>query len=347
MKSARLFFAAALASLLAACADTPGPVVTAPPPPVASPPAQVALADSLVQQAAAYRGYVDRAASINAGFTDGTQVASALRVGVAYEPRQFLRGAVAYAAIAALQDRNFVASVRSYANTAESRRQLTAQIIANPAYALSFPGADNAAALAMAALHNEGLRIYSSGRAVKQAAYDTQRQAWSRTHISGPAERLAHARTLSGTLLVGDAAETSRLHSSIAGVAPLGVAPAPGARAPYGALVARAVSLAALAAIGQAGEANLDQLMPTLTEPEAAYCLNMAKLNTYQCLAVSRPHYEDMFCLGQHILMDTGACLIRGSGAAMPLEVRPPAIPVPSARPTSSTRRPAASRPRR
>jgi hypothetical protein len=248
---------------------------------------------------------------------------------------------VSYAAIAALQDRNFVNSVRGYARDAESRRNLVAQINANPAYALSFPGADNAAALAMAALHGEGLRIYSSGRAVKQAAYDTQRQPWSRTAVSNTTERLATARALSGTPLTGDAAETSRLHSVISGAAPMGVSPEPGAHAPYSPLVARAVSLAALAAIGQAGDAQVDQLMPTLTEPEAAYCLNMAKLNLYQCLAVARPHYEDMFCMGQHILIDTGSCLIRGSGAAMPLDVRPPPLPVPSARPTSSsTRRP-------
>ena len=54
--------------------------------------------------------------------------------------------------------------------------------------------------------------------------------------------------------------------------------------------------------------------MPMLAEPNSANCLNMSKLNLYQCLAVAKPHYEDVFCLGQHILMDTGRCLIRGAG---------------------------------
>src|SRR6185436_7860549 len=233
MKPAHIMPAALLAAaalLTASCGETPSsPVVNAPPPPVATPPAAVALSDSLVQQAAAYHGYIDRAASINPGFTDGAQVSSALRTAAAYEPRQFLRGAVAYAAIAALQDRNFVNSVRSFGRDAESRRNLVAQITANPAYALSFPGADNAAALAMAALHGEGLRIYSSGRAVKQAAYDTQRQPWSRTAVSAPAERLANARTLSNTPLNGDAAETSRLLSVVARATPMGVTAEPGA----------------------------------------------------------------------------------------------------------------------
>ena len=40
----------------------------------------------------------------------------------------------------------------------------------------------------------------------------------------------------------------------------------------------------------------------------------MAKLNLYQCLAVARPNYEDVFCLGQHAMMDTGRCMIRAAG---------------------------------
>ena len=50
----------------------------------------------------------------------------------------------------------------------------------------------------------------------------------------------------------------------------------------------------------------------------------MGKLNLYQCLAVAKPHYEDVFCLGQHILIDTGQCVIKASGAPMPAEPPPP-----------------------
>jgi hypothetical protein len=48
----------------------------------------------------------------------------------------------------------------------------------------------------------------------------------------------------------------------------------------------------------------------------------MAKLNLYQCLAVSRPHYEDVFCLGQHIMMDTGRCMIKAAGLPEPYEAK-------------------------
>ena len=85
-----------------------------------------------------------------------------------------------------------------------------------------------------------------------------------------------------------------------------------------------------------------------MTDPAADSCLNMSKLNLYQCLAVAKPHYEDVFCLGQHILLDTGACLIRASGAAMPIEPPPPPTPpsavrVPVRQPAA--RAPAARRP--
>ena len=42
----------------------------------------------------------------------------------------------------------------------------------------------------------------------------------------------------------------------------------------------------------------------------------MSKLNLYQCLAVAKPHYEDVFCLGQHVLIDTGQLPDEGRGRA-------------------------------
>ena len=35
----------------------------------------------------------------------------------------------------------------------------------------------------------------------------------------------------------------------------------------------------------------------------------MAKLDLYQCMAVAGPQYEDIYCLGQHALADTGQCV--------------------------------------
>jgi hypothetical protein len=35
----------------------------------------------------------------------------------------------------------------------------------------------------------------------------------------------------------------------------------------------------------------------------------MAKLNLYQCLASAGPQYEDIYCLGQHAMIDPGQCV--------------------------------------
>ncbi len=52
-----------------------------------------------------------------------------------------------------------------------------------------------------------------------------------------------------------------------------------------------------------------------LLDAGCASCLRMAKLNLFQCLAVAKPWYEDVFCLGQHVLIDTGECI---QAAALP-----------------------------
>lgn len=344
MQLARLTLSSALGAVclmaLAIGVSDARPSRTPPPAPVSLP--QPGLAPSLVQQAAAYRGYIARATAINPAFTDPATVATALRTGAAYEPQQFLRGALAYAAIAALQDQTFVAAVRAAGgNDIMSRRALEYQLLSDPANVMRLPGATNAAALSSAALNGEGLRLLTSGRAVKRSAYDTQHQAWANTRVTMPAERLAAVRALGSVPLTADVAEASRLNQSAQGRTPLGLLPEPTARAPYSSLVARAVSLAALSTIGMAGEEQLPRIMPNLTDPGATYCLSIAKLNLYQCLAVAGPQYEDMFCLGQHVLLDTSACLIRGSGAALPPEFVPPVAAPP--RPS----RPYSPRPRR
>jgi hypothetical protein len=86
--------------------------------------------------------------------------------------------------------------------------------------------------------------------------------------------------------------------------------------------VTRGLAIAALAVLGEAGDANLDTLLGLMNEPNIGSCMATSKLNLYQCLAVARPHYEDVFCLGQHAMMDTGRCVIRAAGLPEPYEAR-------------------------
>jgi hypothetical protein len=311
----RLAVPAILAALVAACAEPPPP----PPPPPAPP--SVALSPKLIELASAYRYYMVRTSGITPDFADGDGVARSLKVGVAYEPTQMLRGAMAYGAVVALQDKAFVDGVRVYAKDATSRRQVAHEILRDPAYAIGLPGSAGAAGLVITAIGGEGQRLYDYGKSVKQSAYDIQRQPWSKTEVADRVGRLQAAKTLSATAMTGDVAETARLQQASIGAAPLGVT-ATAVAPPYTPTVVRSLAIAALAALGEAGDANVEQVLGLMQEPNVGTCMNMSKLNLYQCLAVARPHYEDVFCLGQHAMMDTGRCMIKAAGLPEPYEPR-------------------------
>lgn len=313
--------AVALATVVAGC-ETPPP---APPPMVAAPPAPppITLSSVLVERASAFRGYMARAGAIDPKFQNGEQIQSSLKVGVAYEPKQLLSGVTAYAAVIALQDPAFVGAVRSFAVDPVQRQQVIAQLVADPAYAVGFKGSDTAAGLVIDTLGAEGLKVYTAGKAVKQAAYDVQRASWSKASVPDREGRLAYAKTMSAIPALGDTSDVAALQQASVGAQPLTLTPR-SASAPYSPVVIRGLAVAALAALGAAGDENLPTIEAVMAEPNSAMCLNMGKLNLYQCLAVSKPHYEDVFCLGQHVLMDTGQCVIKASGSPMPVEPAPP-----------------------
>jgi hypothetical protein len=278
-------------------------------------PQSAALAHKVVESASAYLAYMKKASDIHDTFADGAAVAKEVRTGAGYEAKQFEEGAIAYAAIVALQEPGFVEGVRAAGGGDPGRaQQIAADLIANPAAASTFQGADAAAARAGAALRRQGDRLLEAGAKVKQAAYDVQHSAWSKDDVPNPEVRLAAAKSLSATRLTPAREETDKLLKRV--LAEQGSPPAYGASSP---VVSRGLALAALAVLGQAGEENADRVAPLLTEDRGGECLKMAKLNLFQCLAVAGPHYEDVFCLGQHAMMDTAQCVIRASGVSQPV----------------------------
>ena len=316
---------AALALALAACSSAPPPAPPPPaPPPVAVAPS-ISLSPRVIELASAYRAYVTRAAAISPGFATGADVAQSLKTGESYEPNALLRGAIAYGAVVALQDPAYVAGVRRFVGDPDQRRTVAYEIMKDPAYAVGFSGSASAAGMVMNALGEDGRKLVELGRNVRKAAYDVQHQAWSKSDVPARDTRLALAKELSATPGLGEVAETARLQSAISGPGQMGLTPA-SADPPYTPEVIHALAVAALAALGYADDNSLGQIMPILAEPAGGVCLNMAKLNLYQCLAVARPHYEDVFCLGQHVLEDTGSCLMKGAGVAAPADPRAQAL---------------------
>jgi hypothetical protein len=327
----RYAVAASLAAVLAIGGAVEGrpkppPVVEAPPPP--PPPAgPVSLPSRLLADAAAYQAFVERTATPSPPFANGAAVAQALKDSTAYEPEALIRGAVAYAAVAALEDATFVAEVRNAGNTPENRHLMVGYLIADPRYALLFRGADGAAGLARQALADGGRRLYERGRVVRQSSYDIQHQPWSKEEVVDRGGRLAAVEAEGRAPLPPAADRVDALQKATSGAAPLTIAAAP-APPPYTPLVARAVQIAAIAALGEVGEDSYDQLAALAVDEGARGCLHMAKLNLYQCLAVAKPHYEDVFCMGQHSMADAGACLIRNAGVSVPVDApAPPPVP--------------------
>ena len=295
---------------LAAC-ESPAPPPPPPPPPLAvnPPPPPVLLPRSVVEQASVYESYVQKAAAIDPAFTGGDKIAESLKVGEHYAIGQFQHGQVAYGAIVALQDPTFVATLREFAKDPARRSQIANQLMADPNYAAGFKGADSAAGLVIAAFSGHGQKLMTLGGRIRQSAYDVQHQSWSKADVADRPGRLALAKTLSAETQNAIEVDTLRLSDNAKGAQPMGLAAPP----PYTPLVARALAVAAMAALGEGGDEYAPQLTALLADNAEGQCLHLAKLNLYQCLAVAKPHYEDVFCLGQHAVEDTGQCIMKSA----------------------------------
>ena len=281
----------------------------------------VTLPRGVVEAASAYETYLRGAAAIRAGFRDEASVERAMLVGEAYQPEQLEKGLIAYAALIALEDEGFVRGVRDQVRGPGDAERAAYALQSDPNNLAMIPGSGDAAAMVRAVLRKEGGQLFETGRAVKQSAYDVQHQAWSKQDVPDPARRLAKAKSLATSAFVPAPEDVSRLLRSAAGFRGrrAGMQDGPPVLSP---VIQRGLTLAALAVLGQAtDERRLTQLF---SEPRGADCMKMAKLNLYQCLAVAGPHYEDIFCLGQHALMDTGQCLASGGGSPLRIETSLP-----------------------
>jgi hypothetical protein len=310
---------------LAGCAEAPKPLPVPVIPPHAEAPPPVSLSGRVVEAASEYHVYMQRAAQITPSFSTGPQLEASLNTGEGYEAQQLARGGIAYGALVALQDPGFVASVRTFAVNPEGRRSLAARLVSDPNYVAALPNVATAAGLVISTLDTESNRVRGAGEMVKQFAYDVQHQAWSKKDITDPAGRLAYAKQLSNAPMTPLPEDVAQLKGAVGGpdskvASRAMLVSGPASAPPYTAVVSRALAIAALAALGEGGDENDAQVESLLNESTGGFCLNMSKLNLYQCLAVAKPWYEDVFCLGQHILIDTGQCVTKEVGPLQPVQ---------------------------
>ena len=289
--------------------------------PLAAPPQGVTLSSHVIEEASRYRAYMRKVKSLVSRFDNGAAIEATLSEAESYEPQQLIRGAVAYGAVMALQDPAFVASVRVFAANPASRADVAERLLADPTYADVLPGAATAADLIRASLHRQSFRLMELGGSIKQAAYSIQKEkSWSKTSVTDPQGRLSRAKELSSQSMELDSTEMKAISDALVDgsafvreEAPPNEPP-PASATPFTGLINRSLALAALAVLGSGGDDNDAALQNLMGDASSGYCLSMSKLNLYQCLAVARPWYEDMFCLGLHAISDTGECIAKAAG---------------------------------
>ncbi|AYG93837.1 hypothetical protein D8I30_00565 [Brevundimonas naejangsanensis] len=326
--------AIAAAAVLASC-STPQPEAPPPAPPPPPPPA-LALNQSVAEAASVYVAFVREVGSIQAGFPNAESIQAALRKGAAVEAGQLSRGMIAYGAILALQSPEYVAGVRQFAADPAQRQQMVARIIADPAYAATLPGADSAAGLIVSTMGKDIAAITAIAEAVEGDAYTIQerrdpRRRWAVQPVADRVGRLEGAKSLSAVPRLPSAEDSARLFAAANSGSGLNLTPAQRS-APFTPAIANSLAIAALAALGAAGDdakANTDALT---SESNNEFCFNMSKLMLFQCLAASKPSYEDMFCAGRHIARDLAQCTAQYTGPMPTLTAElPPPGPTPMA----------------
>lgn len=328
--------AIAAMTVLAACA-TPEPEPEPAPPPPPPPPA-VSLNEGVAQAAAIYVAFMRDASTIEAGFQSAESIQAAIRKGASYEPAQLSRGMIAYGSILALQSPEFVEGVRTFAVDPAIRQEMVARIIADPAYAATLPGADAAAGLIVEAIGRDSAAMLAIADAVEEDAYTIQgrsdpRRRWATVHIADRDTRLQGAKALSAVQMLPSADESARLFAAANSGSGLDVTPARSGP-PYTPAVVRSLALAALAALGAGGEDARANTEALTVEQNSEFCLNMSKLMLFQCLAASRPSYEDIFCVGRHVARDLAICTAQNIKSA---PIASPATVVAGSEPAGQT----------
>ena len=320
------FAALAAAAVLAGCATPEPEPAPAPPPP---PPPAVSLNEGVAQAASIYVAFMRDAATIRAGFTSAEEIQAAIRKGASYEPAQLSRGMIAYGSILALQSPEFVQGVRSFADDPVVRQTVVNRIITDPAYAATLPGADAAAGLIVDTIGRDSAAMLIIADAVENDAYTIQerndpRRRWAVTPVADRSVRLEGAKALSAVQMLPSAEESARLFAAANSGSGLGMGSARSGP-PYTPAVVRSLAVAALAALGAGGEDARANTEALTVEQNSEFCLNMSKLMLFQCLAASRPSYEDMFCVGRHVARDLATCTAQNITPA-PLEAPQTAV---------------------
>ena len=244
-----------------------------------------------------------------------------------YDGDRLVDAQIAYAALVAAQNPEFVDSVRAVADYygAEVAR---AALTEDPLYVTGFMGADRAQASVVGALEADAQSVRTVGERYRQEAYALQSETWAARRARDRQDRLAALETASERLDVqfrlapeAETVEPGAAPARLGAASALGDAAAPaGAPAlpdlsvtvgeqqlePDERRVGRMLAVAALQSIEDGDMSALDRM---LDDPSVERCINWARLTMAQCVAAGHFKYEDSFCIAEHALMDVADCL--------------------------------------
>jgi hypothetical protein len=275
------------------------------------------LGQRVSNAASAYESYVRRAAAIDARFGDAAAVQRAVKTGAAYQPQQLQEGIVAYAALLALRNPEFVDGVRGIRDPSFADR-----LARSPQAVLDVRGADATASDVSSVLRAQGAALLAAGKRISQAAYDVQAQPWSKTPVADPQGLLAAVKTEAAEPYAATIPAKQRLLDSLVTPTLTPASNVTSASSPPD--VVRGLALAALAIMGQTGDDKEAAFQALLHDATSADCLKMAKMNLNQCLAVAGPQYEDVYCMGRHGVGETASCVsgaANAAGSTLPADV--------------------------
>ena len=271
-----------------------------------------------------------------APFKDAETTREAHRRLSSHDPKDLSAGWVALAALVAAETPEFAESLQEEIKEKRRRRRkelggrdaFFAKLSADPTYARSLDGAQQAMERVMNMTARDSARITALGEAFKTQAYAMQKTRWGKARIASSKNRIndadgyKSARNPGQTPAVpGEEADgvvtpsLAAVHQNWSGEwGAAGPAAVPGEKN-ADAIMDRILNLAARYSVG-----GLNEKMVSVyaRNDRSRNCLDMAELTLRQCIAATRASYEEAFCLGEHGLNDVAQCTswIVGGGAS-------------------------------
>jgi hypothetical protein len=287
-----------------------------------------------VQAYAAFQADIDQ--TTPASLQNAKDIERALDKAAAVNRDQLTRGFIAYGALTAARNDQFVQDVRKSAGF-YGKERIVKSLMINQNYAGTMVGGDKATENIVRSAAADADRVAAVGEMIKQRAREAQNLAWGKALSGKAAGRVARLRTAAASysskplapeqnarlkvvpgdprvdtaslggdnfwrVFTGKGGEVATLTAMPTQVKTYNWTANTGGAAIRGAML----SLAAIYALDATQDQPIDDLLNNRTTNT---CLQGAQLTLYQCVASAHFNYENMACVGEAGLGTVSSCL--------------------------------------